>query len=175
MLKNLKSAFLPTMCLGCVWKWIRSCKQNSMPESRRTSLQNVMASFRSITCSMVASSVASLLWNRPWNRQHNFFVLRHPRRWGKTTQLRRKIHPKPLCFLTALTGSRLQFSVASDRNHANRPNDTKFKSNARWAEFFMIILYWYLTPVIQTTMKRGGTRHMAHINWWSAFWLVLGS
>ena len=37
----LKSATLPIMYLGCVWKWIRSCEQNSAPESRPAGLNSV--------------------------------------------------------------------------------------------------------------------------------------
>jgi len=35
------SAFLQTMYLSCVWKWIRSREQNSVPESRRATLHSV--------------------------------------------------------------------------------------------------------------------------------------
>jgi len=37
----LKSMFLQTMYLSCVWKWIRSREQNSAPESWRASSHNV--------------------------------------------------------------------------------------------------------------------------------------
>jgi len=56
-----KSAFLQAMYHGCVWKWIRSRKQNSALESRRVSFiqcqdyQNVKASYQSLSYSMSAS------------------------------------------------------------------------------------------------------------------------
>ena len=36
-----KSGFLLTMSLSFIWKWIRSCEQNSAPESRHASLHSV--------------------------------------------------------------------------------------------------------------------------------------
>jgi len=68
--------------------------------------QNVKANYRSLSYSMVALQVASLLRNRPWHRLHTFFVLRHARRWERTTPMYLKLHQKPLHLLTVPIRSR---------------------------------------------------------------------
>ena len=54
-----ESAFLQTMYLGCVWKWIRSRGQNSAPENRRASLYSV----KGIKISRLTRDCFLILWS----------------------------------------------------------------------------------------------------------------
>ena len=104
----------PKSAFYCVGKWIWSCEKNSTSESTRASLQcqgyqNVKTNYQwSLSYSMVASRVASLLRNRPWNKLHNFFVLRHARYWEGIAPMRPKLHLKPLHFFNCV------YSLMSD-------------------------------------------------------------
>ena len=99
-----KSAFSQTMYLGCVWKWIRPCKQNTAPESRRASLYSVKV----IKMSRLAIDRLFILWllhvvaSLLRKRLHDIFVLRHAKQLERTTPMR----PKLLRLLTGPICSR---------------------------------------------------------------------
>ena len=130
-----KTAYLQTMYLDCVRKWVRSCEQIFGSESKRARLYSVkviktswLAIYRLFILSMVAKRIASLLRNRPWNTLHNFFVLRHARCWERTTSMHPHLHLKSshffycACPISSVGVWFWNFLSASDRNHGNRPN-----------------------------------------------------
>ena len=98
--RRQKSAFSQIMYLGCVWKWIRSREQNSVPESRHASLYCLKV----IKMSRLTIDRFFILWSLHGSLcccigdrerdMHNFSVLRHARWWERTSPM----CPKPCLF-----------------------------------------------------------------------------
>jgi len=97
-------AFFQIVYLGCIWEWIQSHEQNSVP--------NVEAIYQSRLYSRVASQATSIIVAK---ETAQFSVLGYVRHWERTTTM----CPKLALFLTADICSRdviWNFVTAFDRN-----------------------------------------------------------